>query len=115
RSKVWYAAAIALLIVPNLSHLHPAQFGAVDLEFWTAPQIARRNIGAATADEYRPRWLRPAPGSAIANVAVVRQIRNTPELWTGDVDLSQASATEIPIAFFPGWQVRIDDRAVAAE
>jgi hypothetical protein len=115
RNKVWYAAAIALLIIPNLSHLHPARFDPVDLEFWSAPQIARRNIGAATADEYRPRWLRPAPASAVANVTVVRQTRKTPEFWSGDVDLARASATEIPIAFFPGWRVRVDNRAVPAE
>lgn len=115
RNKFWFALALALLIVPNLPHLHPAQFRAVDLEFWTPAQIAIRHIGADTADEYRPRWLQPTAFSLSPSLPALQQARSTPELWTGVANAGNESQVEIPIAFFPGWQVRVDGRAVPVE
>ncbi len=113
-----FALALALLIVPNLPHLHPKQFRQVDLALWGPQQMAARGIEVTTASEYVPRWVRiwpaydPRPLRVLGGEAIIAQSRSTPVSWSGRLQVKSAGTAELPIAWFPGWQVRIDGAPV---
>jgi hypothetical protein len=116
-----FAAAMALLIVPNLPHNQPKQFRDVDLALWTPQQLALRGIEVTTAAEYVPRWMEawpaydPRPARMITGQAEIRQDARTPVSWAGRFQTQGAGAAEMPIAFFPGWEVRVDGLPVPVE
>jgi hypothetical protein len=108
------AGALALLIVPNLSHFHPGRFQDVDLALWTPQQIASRGLWVSQWEEYRPRWIpnfpayRPRAAEIFASHASISNPRRTPISWTGDVNAPTPSTIQMSIAYFPNWQVHID-------
>src|SRR5262249_19312138 len=95
---------------PNLAHLHPRRFHDIDTTFWTPAEISRRGIGVATADEYRPRWLQPSPHLATSAFSSI--VRPSPIQWRGEIEVSKSSSIQAPVAYFPGWRVRMDGKAV---
>jgi hypothetical protein len=113
-----FASAMALLIVPNLSHLAPRGSRDVDLTQWTPHQIAVRGIEMTTALEYTPRWaeVRPPYSAHIATVldgdADVQQTRRTPISWSAQVAAHRPSAIQLAISYFPGWRVSVDGAEV---
>ena len=68
-------AAMALLIVPNLSHLHSKQLVDVDPAFWTPQQLAIRGFETTTMSEVTPRWIAglPAYSPVAATVHIGRR------------------------------------------
>ena len=54
-------AAMAPLIVPNLSHLHSKQLVDVDLTFWTPQQLSLRGFETTSMAEVAPRWMAGLP------------------------------------------------------
>jgi len=112
------AAAMGLLMIPNLSHLHPRAYRDVDTAFWTPRQMAVRGWEATMAGEVTPRWVETAPfyNPAAAYVtdgeAQVRQISRTPFSWVGAVSASTAATVGLSTAYYPGWEVRLDGRQV---
>ena len=114
------AAALGLLILPNLSHIAPAGYQPVDLRQWTAEQIARRGISVTTRNEYEPRWAElPAYRSetvrVVAGWAQGELRRVSPVHWSGQVKAAAESTVEVSCFFFPGWQVSVDGRKVPIE
>jgi hypothetical protein len=113
-----FAAAMALLIVPNLSHLAPPAFRDVDLSFWTPQQLASRGIEVTTAGEYVPRAVEapaaysPQAATVVVGDADVQQTGRTPVSWSAQVTARMASAIQVAISYFPGWQARVDGIAV---
>jgi hypothetical protein len=114
------AAAMALLILPNLRHIAPAGYQAVDLRQWTPEQIAQRGISVTTRNEYEPRWAEMAvPRSnsvrVVAGWAQGELLRQSPAYWSGPVQAASGSTIEISTFFFPGWEARINGRQVPME
>jgi hypothetical protein len=114
------AAAMALLILPNLQHIAPAGYQAVDLRQWTPEQIAQRGISVTTRNEYEPRWAElavPRNDSVrvVAGWAQGELLRQSPTYWSGPVQAASESTIEISTFFFPGWEARIDGRQVPLE
>jgi len=113
-----YAAAMALLIVPNLAHMEPKQFDDIDLALWTPQQIASRGVEVTTAAEYTPRWTEekpaydPRPIRVASGEAEVQQSERTPVNWSGNVKAATPWTAEFSIAWFPGWEARIDGTPV---
>ena len=113
-------AAMALLIVPNLSHLHPGKVADVDLSFWTPLQLAVRGFESTTTGEVTPRWMTapPAYSAAAARVlssdAQIQRPGRTPFHWSSPVSAQAASTIEMQTAWFPGWEVRVDGQPVSA-
>jgi hypothetical protein len=116
-----FAAAMALLIVPNLPHNQPKQFRDVDLALWTPPQLALRGIEVTTAAEYAPRWMEAwpdydaRPARMITGQAKIQQDARTPVSWSGRFQAQGAGTAEMALAFFPGWEVRVDGLPVPVE
>jgi hypothetical protein len=109
------AAALGLLILPNLSHIAPAGYQTVDLRQWTPEQIAQRGVSVTTRNEYEPRWAElPAYRSetvrVVAGWAQGELQRRSPVHWSGQVNARTESTVEISCFFFPGWQASVDGR-----
>jgi hypothetical protein len=122
RWRSWtFAAALTLAIVPNLSHLAPAQTRDVDPAFSTPHAIASNGIEVNTAHVYTPRWVQQfAPYSqSVATVvdgdAEIRQIARSPVSWSAEVTAKRLSMLKLAISWFPGWEVRVDDTPVVAQ
>jgi hypothetical protein len=116
-----FALAMALLIVPNLGHLAPRGWRNVDPSSWTASAIASRGIEVTTAGEYVPRWVSlstpysPHVGAVVDGEAEVLQTGRTPVSWSAQVAARRASAIQLAIAYFPGWEVRVDGMSAEAK
>ncbi len=73
-----------------------------------------RGIEVTTAAEYVPRWVKswpaydPRPARIPGGEAVVWQGRRTAVSWSGRIRTAAGGTAEMPIAWFPGWVVRID-------
>jgi hypothetical protein len=115
-----FASAMALLVVPNLSHMQPKEFRDIDLALWTPQQIAARGIEVTTAAEYSPRWMEVQPSynprhlREAAGQADIQEQQRTPVGWSGSVKAHAPWTAEFSVAWFPGWQVQIDGSPVAA-
>jgi Dolichyl-phosphate-mannose-protein mannosyltransferase len=113
-------AAMALLILPNLSHLHTKQPVDVDLTFWTPQQLSIRGFETTTMGEVTPRWMpglpsyTPFAATVLSGNAEIRSPGRTPFLWSSLVTAKVASTIEMNTAWFPGWEVRIDRLLVPA-
>jgi hypothetical protein len=114
------AAALALLIVPNLSHLHTKQRLDVDLTFWTPQQLSIRGFETTTMAEVTPRWMTgipyytPIAATVISGNAEIRSPGRTPFYWSSPMTASVPTTIEMSTAWFPGWEVRIDRQPVPA-
>jgi hypothetical protein len=112
--------ALALLIVPNLAHLHPSRTVDVDLAFWTPQQLARRGVETTTMAEVTPRWITGLPryrldaAMVLSGDAQIASTGRAPFQWTSQVKSSAPSTLEMSTAWFPGWEGRIDGRKVSA-
>ena len=113
------AAALALLIVPNLFHLAPPRVADVDLALWTPARLASSGYESTTLAEVAPRTAQflPAagmPSGAAAGDAQVRDTWRGPFDYRGTVAAPHPSMIRLPYAWYPGWQLRIDGRPAAA-
>lgn len=114
------AGALALLILPNLSHARPEYRLEVEPLDWTPAEIARRGIAVTTKREFEPRWVErrtPRTGEAIRVVegnASATLTRESPERWTGKVVAETSALLETEWFYFPGWTVRLDGERAGA-
>jgi hypothetical protein len=103
-----FAAAMALAIVPNLPHLAPASYQDLDLHLWTPQYLAELGVETTTSGEFMPRWMRVLPPYR----PEARLISGDGSVTTTRAQLRSAATIELPTAYFPGWEVRVDGRAV---
>jgi uncharacterized membrane protein len=112
------AAAIALLVAPNLAHLAPGRTTDIDPAAWTPRQLAIRGFETTTMGEITPRWMaavppyNPVAASVVSGDAQVRETVRTPFAWSGDVAAKAPSRLQMAIAYYPGWTARVDGRPV---
>jgi uncharacterized membrane protein len=113
-------AALALLIVPNLSHLHASRTADVDLQFWTPLRLATTGFESTTMGEVAPRWITATPAyssqavKVLSGDAQVESPGRTPFRWTSLVKAKTESTLEVSTAWFPGWDVQVDGHSVDA-
>ena len=106
--------ALALLIAPNLSHLHAIRALDIDPGQWTPEQIAPRGLEVSSFGEYRPRWMQEWPAydpqavEIVGGSATYRQTGKGPTWWNGAFDAAGPAEVQMNIAWFPGWRLRID-------
>lgn len=112
----WLAAALALLIAPNLSHLHPGSVQDIDPSFWTPREMALAGFETTVMSELTPRWMRSFPpfnphaSTVVRGEADVKELRRTPFYWSGEITAVQPAIIRMSYAYFPGWRVAIDGR-----
>jgi uncharacterized membrane protein len=111
-------AVLAALVLPALRHAQPASYLTVDPAQGTPQQIAARGVVAGTFDTFEPRWIETRPvydgGRVHVNRgrATVQVLRREPTRLLMTVAAATPSELELPISFFPGWQLRVDGAAV---
>ena len=95
-----FAATMALLIVPNLSHLHPDHYRDVDLHSGRRNKSPTRGIEVTSRAEYRPRWMldvapyRPDPVTIVSGDAEVQTTDRAPQPpWSGMIHAQASSAS----------------------
>jgi len=114
------AAAMALLIVPNLSHLHTRQAVDVDLYYWTPEQLSIRGFESTTMSEVTPKWMvglpeyKPVAAQVLVGDAQIQSPERAPLFWTSKVTAKVPSTVEMTTAWFPGWEARVDGQLVDA-
>jgi uncharacterized membrane protein len=114
------AAALALLIVPNLSHLHTKAMVDVDPYYWTPEQLSLRGFETTTMAEVTPKWMvalpayTPAAARVLSGEAEIQSPARTPLYWTSKVAAKVASTVEMSTAWFPGWEARVEGQPVNA-
>jgi hypothetical protein len=108
------AAAMALLIVPNLSHLRADRFADVDPAFWTPDRMAVTGFESTTGGEISPIWAlalpqrSPIPTAVVEGQAEILAAAETPFEVSGKLTARSAAAIEVSRSYYPGWSVRID-------
>lgn len=108
-----YAAALAAIVLAGLPHAKPASYLSLDEKLWTPRDIARFNVVAATFDTFEPRWVNVRP-TFLDGVAAPRGnvsasiLRHTPNEWVAELRAADQTDIELPLAYFPGWHVRVD-------
>jgi hypothetical protein len=115
-----FTAAMALLIVPNLSHLHTKQPVDVDLYFWSPEQLSIRGFESTSVGEVTPRWMQglpsytPVAAQVLTGDAQIQSPVRAPLNWTSKVTGKVSSTVEMATAWFPGWEARVDGQPVEA-
>jgi uncharacterized membrane protein len=109
-----FAAALALLIVPNLTHLQPGRTAEVDPAFWTPQRLAQTGFETTTMREITPRWMETVPpynpkaAEVAAGDAQIRNDRREPFRYSAQIVARSESRIRVSKAWFPGWTLRID-------
>ena len=116
--KLVFAGALAVLILPNLSHLAPRAYRDLDLHLWTPDYLADSGFETTSSGEFMPRWMHTAPARSLRNAWLlsgegsIREQSRTPFSWSGTAQIRTPATLQLAIAYFPGWQVRVDGHAV---
>ena len=112
------AAALAFLIVPNLTHLAPPRIVDVDPALWTPAQLAASDFESTTLGEVTPRWMETVPPYdprvTISPDGQWQDGGRTPFSSAGQTTTRTPSRVRMPFAWFPGWTVRIDGKLAEA-
>lgn len=111
--KVALAAAIALLVGTGLRHAKPQSYLSLDEKLWTPRNIAARAVIASTFETFEPRWVktRPTPATAVVvtrGTASTAILQRKPTHLVASVQAGTVADLELPVAYFPGWQVLVD-------
>jgi hypothetical protein len=113
--RLAYAAVIAAIVLTALPHAAPASYLSLDPALWTPGQIAARGAVAGTFETFEPRWVTERPawnGGTIAvqrGTCTPRVMDRRPTALTATVQATSDCTLELPIAYFPGWRISVDD------
>jgi len=113
-----FAAALALLIVPNVSHIGAERYYRLSPLDWTTEQIARRGVTVATREEYEPQSVVHRPSYEAERVRVlegdanVSSLLTQPVSWSAQIVGTTDSVVRAHLYDFPGWTVTIDEKRI---
>jgi len=117
----WFWAGLALLILPNLSHIGFEKYYPLIASEWTPDAIAKSEIETTANAEFEPRWVqRRAEYSddnflVLAGNATISNIERRPASWTMQIDAKTETLIELKLLYFPGWAVSIDGKPEASQ
>ncbi len=104
-----FGAAMALLILPNLTHLAPPGYQDLDAHLWTPAYLAQSGFETTSSGELRPSWMQIVPPFTRERLRLVSGEGEVHGLHTR----TRTPATaELATAYFPGWEVRVDGKPV---
>jgi hypothetical protein len=109
-----FGACAAAIVLSALPHAVPASYLSLDPLQWTPQQIAARGAIPATFDTFEPRWVAERPtyrgeGAQVTRGSATTALaERTPEHLVVTVRASSESDVDLPVAYFPGWHLRLD-------
>jgi len=118
--RLVFGFAMALLIAPNLSHLHAGKYRNIDSGSWSPHQIAQNGIRVSSFGEYRPVWMQEIPAyrqrplEIVSGHGFAQQTGRSPVSWNGEIKAASSVTAEMFIAYFPCWHVWIDGKETTA-
>jgi len=110
--------ALALLIVPNVSHIGAERYYRLSPLDWSPEQIARRGVTVATQEEYEPQSVVHRPSYEAERVRVlegdakVSSLVPQPVSWSAQIVGTTDSVVRAHLYDFPGWTVTIDEKRI---
>jgi len=113
--------AVLALVIPNWRHSKPEYYVTVGADMTDPDEIARKGFDASLITEFEPRWVQKNPGydphrlRVLEGESSVEMVHATPELWSASIVLKTPSLFETRLFYFPGWEVRLDERAIPIE
>jgi hypothetical protein len=99
-----FAAAMAIAVVPNLYHLAPVAYRDLDAHLWTPDYLATSGFETTTSGEFMPKWMRQLPPYA----PNPRIVAGEGSIRSGSAQIRTPARIELPVAYFPGWELLID-------
>jgi hypothetical protein len=120
-AMAWFWAGLALLVLPNLSHIGFEKYYPLIASEWTPEAIAMSGIETTANAEFEPRWVQRRFGysddkvTVLSGNATVSNIERSPTLWRMQTNGTAETVIQMRLLYFPGWAVSIDGKAVAAE
>ena len=115
--NVAYAAILAILVLGTVRHAKPSGYLTLDEHLWTPRQIAAHGAVAGTFETFEPRWVKERPTYTAGQIVVTRGsasatvANRTPQSYVAFVRAASESELELPLAYFPGWRVRVNGLA----
>jgi hypothetical protein len=110
------AALMGLVLVMNYAHAKPEKLTDVTDADYTPRAIASKWLGATTALEYEPIWVRERPQAPVTQPAQlagrgsVTAIRRTPTETELRVEADEEALLRVNTFYFPGWTAFVDGR-----
>ena len=108
-----FGAAMALLVLPNLPHLAPGGYQDLDMRLMTPEYLARSGMETTTSYELTPRWMQAIPNMPPPRARVVAGEGSVDSGLTAH--MRTAGVVEFGVAYFPGWDARVDGAPVPME
>jgi hypothetical protein len=114
RRNVAYAAILTVLVLGTARYAKPSGYLSLDEHLWTPTQIAAYGAVAGTFETFEPRWVKERPTYTAGQIVVTRGsasstvISRTPQSYVASVRAAVESDLELPLAYFPGWRVRVN-------
>src|SRR5262249_8873461 len=99
-----FAAALAIAVVPNLSHLAPAGYQDLDAHLWTPAYLAESGFETTTSGEFMPKWMHALPRYR----PEARVVSGSGGIRQGVAQIQSSPTIELLIVYFPGWEVRVE-------
>ena len=102
-------------MLTGVRHATPVSYLSLDPALWTPRQIAARGAVAGTFETFEPRWVLERPaynGGAItvqSGSCTPAIVSRRPTSLTATVQATSDCTLELPVAYFPGWRISIDD------
>jgi hypothetical protein len=120
-SAVWFWIGMALLILPNLSHIGFEKYYPVIASEWTPAAIAANAIETTANAEFEPRWVKQRmpytdnKAFVVSGSAVITRIERRPTFWQLETQGQTDALIEAALLYFPGWTVSVDGRNAPIE
>jgi hypothetical protein len=120
RSEVWFWAGMAVLILPNLSHIGPEGYYPLDTAQWTPTGLAKIGLEPGRF-EFEPKWVEQRMAytdekmKVLSGSAIVSTLRRSPTFWQVESNAQTDAVLQAALLYFPGWTVSIDGTKTATE
>ena len=120
-ATAWFWAGLALLVLPNLSHIGYDKYYPLIPSEWTPAAIAMNAIETTANAEFEPRWVQRRAGysddkvSVVSGTTTVSNLQLRPTFWRMETNGPAEAVIQMESLYFPGWTVSIDGKTIPSQ
>ncbi len=121
RPRAAAAVSLFLLALAGAGRARAQGYAVFEEQAWTPERIAARGARVTTLSEYAPRAVQFPPRSVrpalrlVSGRARFDDLETSPESWSAQIVAAENSTMEAFLAYYPGWQVRLDGRPLVID